>query len=83
MMGALFHKYKTLLEINIEKKEDNDNEIKEKIRLLGENNPQGKILSYRTCKKWQGLVEFLHKEGHQILLKIILETCNYNEYVIR
>jgi hypothetical protein len=33
----------------------------------------------RTCKKWQGLIDALHMEDRQLLLKMILETCNYDE----
>jgi hypothetical protein len=35
----------------------------------------------KICKKWYGLVNLLHKEDQQILLKMILEICNYNEHL--
>ena len=81
-MGAVFHNYKTLLKIG--KKEEEEEEVSEgaitkEIRLLAENKPHGKILFDRTCKKWQGLIDSLHAEDRRLLLKMMLETCNYNE----
>ena len=80
MMGAVFHNYKILLEISEDNDEVNEDTIANGIKLLTENKPHGKILFDRTCKKWQGLIDALHVEDRRILLKMILETCNYNEY---
>ena len=44
-----------------------------------ENKPQEKILFDRICKKWQGLIESLHKEDRELLLKMVTKICNYNE----
>jgi hypothetical protein len=79
MMGHLFRNYKALLEIS--KGEDKVNEcvIKGEIKSLVENKTNGKILFDRTCKKWRGLIDALHMEDRQLLLKMILETCNYSE----
>ncbi len=79
MMGTLFHNYKTLLGVSKEKDEVNENEITTEIKLLAENKPHGKILFDRACKKWYGLIDALHMEDRQLLLKMILEICNYNE----
>ncbi len=80
IMGTLFHNYKTLLQIN--NKEDiqiDENSIREELSLLTENKPEGKLLFDRTCKKWHGLVDSLHKEDRELLLTMILEICNYDE----
>ena len=79
VMGSLFHNYKTLLEISEENEEVNEDIITNEIRLLTESKPHGKTLFDRTCKKWQGLIDALHREDRQLLLKTILEICNYNE----
>jgi hypothetical protein len=79
VMGTLFHNYKTLLEVRKENDKVNEDMITNEIKLLTENKPHGKILFDRTCKKWHGLLYSLHKEDRQILLKMILEICNYNE----
>ncbi len=81
IMGTLFHNYKTLLQIL--KKEDiqiDENSINEKLTILTENKTEGKLLFDRTCKKWHGLVDSLHKEDRELLLTMILEICNYDEY---
>ncbi len=52
IMGTIFHNYKTLLQIN--NKEDiqiDENSIIDKLQVLAENKPQGKLLFDRTCKK--------------------------------
>ena len=46
---------------------------------MTENKPHGKMLFDRTCKKWQGLIYALHMEDRHRLLKMVLETCGYNE----
>ena len=82
VMGALFHNYKALLEVGKENDEVNEDIITNELKLLNENKPHGKILFDRTCKKWQGLIDAMHMEDRQILLKMILEICNYNEYCV-
>jgi hypothetical protein len=79
MMGAVFHNYNTLLKISEENEEVNEDIIANETKLLAENNPHGKTLFDRTCEKWQGLIYALHMEDRQILLKMMLETCNYSE----
>lgn len=79
MMGHLFRNYKAILDISKEEGKVNEDVIKEKIKLLIENKTHGKTLFDGTCKKWQGLIDALHMEDRQLLLKMILETCNYNE----
>jgi len=82
IMGAIFHNYKTLLEIG--KKEEEEEEVSEvaitnETKLLTDNKPHGKILFDRVCKKWQGLIDALHKEDLHLLLKMILGICNHDE----
>ena len=86
MMGALFHNYKTLLEIHKEKATEWDNlnndiaiESEPQLLLSTDNKPHGKILFDKTCEKWQGLMDSFHKEDEKILLKMILEICSYSE----
>jgi hypothetical protein len=86
MMGALFHNYKTLLEIHKEKAAEWDNldnditiESEPQLQLSIDNKPHGKILFDKTCEKWQGLMDSFHKEDKKILLKTILEICSYSE----
>jgi hypothetical protein len=79
MMGALFHNDKALFKVSEENDKVNDEVITNETKSLTENKPHGKVLFDRTCKKWQGLIYALHEEDHRLLLKIILETCNYNE----
>ncbi len=33
----------------------------------------------RVYKKWKGLIESLHKDESDILLRMIIDVCNYNE----
>jgi hypothetical protein len=83
MIGHLFHNYKALLAISKgEGKRDKADEgvTTNETKSMTENKPHGKILFDRTCKKWRGLIDALHVEDRRILLKMILETCNYNEY---
>jgi hypothetical protein len=79
-MGSLFHNYKTLLDYSQEEDKVNEDVITNEIKLLTENKPHGNTLFDRTCKKWQGLIDALHMEDRHLLLKMILETCNYDEY---
>ncbi len=86
MMCALFHNYKTLLEIHKEKAAEWDNlnnditiESEPQLQLSTDNKSPGKILFDKTCEKWQGLMDSFHKEDKKILLKMILEICSYSE----
>ena len=84
IMGSLFCNYKALLEIGKEEKEGEEDKVNEdtitnEAKSLAENKPHGKVVFDRTCKKWQGLIDSLHREDRHLLLKMILETCNYNE----
>jgi hypothetical protein len=79
MMGAIFHNYKQLLQI-IKENTTLEDYLEKELASLLENKPEGKILFYRFSKKWQGFFTILRKEDRLILLKMILEVCNYNEY---
>ncbi len=80
-MGGLFHNYKTLFQINDKDKDQNDkyfSDIEAELKSLVEE-PQGKILFDRVYKKWKGFIESLHKDDRILLLRIIIDICNYNE----
>ena len=79
IMGSIFHNYKTLLQNSKVNNKIDDYIITQELTLLTKNKPQGKILFDRTCKKWHGLIDSLHKEDRELLLKMILDICNYNE----
>ncbi len=85
IMGCLFHNYKTLLQIDKQEEVEEEGQtdygdiIKERLDLLTESKPQGRLLYDRTCKKWKGLIEALHKEDREILLKMIIDICHYDE----
>ncbi len=52
IMGAIFHNYKELLLYSKKVIKVNEGSLKEEeIKLLTENNPEGKKLFDRTCKK--------------------------------
>jgi hypothetical protein len=44
----------------------NEDSLKEEIELLTENNPEGKKLFDRTCKKWHDLIYSLHKDDREL-----------------
>ena len=75
IMGSIFHNYKELLLYNKEGIKVNEDSLKEEIELLTENNPEGKKLFDRTCKKWHGLIYSLHNDDRELLLKMIMEIC--------
>jgi hypothetical protein len=79
IMGSIFNNYKTLLQKSKVDNKIDDFTITQELTLLTENNPTGKILFDRTCKKWHGLIDSLHKDDRELLLKMIFEICNYNE----
>ena len=54
---------------------------KEELVYLFNTKPEGKTLFYRFSKKWHGFIYSLHKEDREILLKMILEICNYDENI--
>jgi hypothetical protein len=56
--------------------------LKEELVLLLNSKPEDKSLFYRSSKKWHGFIFSPHKEVRLILLKMILELCDYNECVI-
>ena len=80
VLGHLFRNYKELVGNSQEEDKVNEDVITKEIKLLTENKPHGKILFDRTCKKWKGFIDALHMEDRHLLLKMILEICNYNEY---
>jgi|tagenome__1003787_1003787.scaffolds.fasta_scaffold20927061_3 hypothetical protein len=55
--------------------------LKEELASLINDKTEGKILFYRFSKKWHGLIYALHKEDREILLKMIIEICSYDEDV--
>jgi hypothetical protein len=69
VMGAVFHNYKTLLEISEENDEANGDIIANGIKLLTDSKPHGKTLFERTCKKWQGLTYALAYGGPPVAIK--------------
>jgi hypothetical protein len=79
IMGAIFHNYKELLLHSKKVIKVNEGSSKEEIELLTENNPEGKKLFDRTCKKWHGLIYSLHKDDREFLLKMIIEICSHKE----
>ena len=82
IMGSIFHNYKQLLQVsNGEDIKVNGNSLKEELTSLIDNKSEGKILFYRISKKWHGFLYSLHKEDRELLLKMILEICRYDEYV--
>lgn len=79
VMGMILHNYKTLLSIRKENTE-NGKLLKEKMNLLEKDNPKGKILFDKICKKWRGLLYTLLKEDEQPLQRMLIELCyNLNE----
>src|SRR4029079_5633238 len=81
-IGAVFHNYKQLLQITKEDTAIDEDSIKDDLILLLENKPEGKILFYRFSKKWHGFLYAFHKEDRLILLKMVLEVCNYDDNAI-
>jgi hypothetical protein len=79
IMGSIFNNYKTLLQKSKVDNKIDDFTITQELTLLTENNPTGKILFDRTCKKWHGLIDSLHKDDRELLLKMIFEIYNYDE----
>ncbi len=75
IMGSIFHNYKELLLHSKKGIKVNEDSLKEEIESLTENNPEGKKLFDRTCKKWHGLIHSLHKDDRELLLKMIMEIC--------
>jgi hypothetical protein len=79
-MGAIFHNYKQILQITKEDTAIDESTLEYGLTSLLETKPEGKVLFYRYSKKWHGFISALHKEDRLILLKMILEVCDYNEY---
>ncbi len=74
VMGALFHNYKTLLEMDKEDMESEESTTK-KLILLERQCPIAKVLFDKTCERWHGLLYSLHKEDRELLLKMLVECC--------
>lgn len=75
MMGALFHNYKTLAELNEESKLSEDS-IMQKVVTLERQQPISKMLFDKTCERWSGLSYSLHKDDRESLLRMFFECCN-------
>jgi hypothetical protein len=78
-MASIFHNYKHLFQMTKEDITIDEDSLNEGLASLLETKPEGKILFYRYSKKWHGFIYSLHKEDRLILLKMILEVCNYDE----
>jgi uncharacterized protein YktA (UPF0223 family) len=81
IMGSIFHNYKQLLQVGKEEDKIQEDFLKKELISLINNKPEGKILFYRVSKKWHGFLYSLHKEDRELLLKMILEICRYDETV--
>ncbi len=74
MFGALFHKYKILLELNNLSKLSEDSII-QKVVTLEKEKPWTKMLFDKTCERWRGLLYSLHKDDREQLLRMIIDCC--------
>jgi hypothetical protein len=74
MMGALFHNYKTLLEL-CKYENVTEDSIKQKLVLLEREKPLAKALFDKTCERWRGLLYSLHKKDREQLLKMLVDCC--------
>jgi hypothetical protein len=79
IMGSIFDNYKLLLQNSKVNNKIDVCTITQELALLANNKPQGKLLFDRTCKKWHGLIDSLHKGDRELLLKMIFEIYNYDE----
>ena len=75
MMGALFHNFKTLLNLNSENKLSEDS-IEQKIAELEREKPLAKMLFDKTCERWRGLLYALHKDDRELLLRMLIDCCD-------
>ena len=75
MMGALFHNFKTLLNLNSENKLSEDS-IERKIAELEREKPLAKMLFDKTCERWRGLLYALHKDDRELLLRMLIDCCD-------
>ncbi len=80
--GAVFHNYKQLLQITKEDIIIDEEHLKDELKSLFETKSEGKVLFYKNSKKWHGFIIALHKKNRIILLKMVLEVCNYEECTI-
>lgn len=74
LMGALFHNYKTLLELNNESRLSEDLILK-KVAVLEREKPLVKSLFDKTCERWRGLLYALHKDDRELLLRMFVDCC--------
>src|SRR3954471_4706169 len=74
--------YKQILQVTKEDTAIDEDSLKDELISLLESKPEGKILFYRYSKKWHGFLYSIHKDDRLILLKMVLEICSYNEFVI-
>lgn len=74
IMGALFHNYKTLLNLC---DQDNITEkaIKRILANMGNEKPLAKALFDKTCERWHGLLYSLHKDDRERLLNMFVDCC--------
>lgn len=75
MIGALFHKYKILLELYNGNKLS-ENSIMQKVVTLEKEKPWTKILFDKTCERWSGLLYSLHKDDREQLLRMVMDCCS-------
>jgi hypothetical protein len=75
MMGALFHNFKTLLNLNSENKLSEDS-IERKIAELEREKPLAKMLFDKTCERWNGLLYSVHRDDREHLLRMLTDCCH-------
>ncbi len=76
MMGALFHKYKTLLKFCKEEVNVTEDSINQKLVVLDREKPLAKTLFDKTCERWRGLLYALQKDDREQLLNMLVNCCN-------
>jgi len=75
MMGALFHNCKSLLKLC----KDEDNVTEESINQILANmereKPLVKTLFDKTSERWLGLINSVHKDNREQLLRMLVDCC--------
>ncbi|MGN6623647.1 MAG: hypothetical protein ACTHKK_05865 [Candidatus Nitrosocosmicus sp.] len=56
IMRAIFHHYKKLLQITKEDIAIDEESLRDGLVSLLETKPEGKVLFYRSSKKWHGFI---------------------------
>ena len=80
LMGALFHNYKVLSELNKNKKNISmENESEGDISFENRNMLYAKLLHDNIFKKWYGLIYSLHREDEKLMLAMLAAVCQNNE----